>query len=344
MLRVAILGMGSWGQALVGSVQGKSSSLQFTAGCTRTPAKAADFCRTHNIRQVDSYEAILADSAIDAVLLATPNSQHSAQVVQAAAAGKHVFCEKPFTLNAAAARTAIDAAQKAGIVLGVGFNRRFHPSVVELRNRVRAGRLGVIASIIAELTATTGFYRPRDSWRWSAEEEPAGAMAGIGVHLVDAMIDLVGAVSEVHCSSVQRANGQGEDTTSLLLKFECGVTGLAFGSIAATRNFRLAVYGAKAFAEVLTPTMETFRFLPAIEGKASHLAVVPQPETIEYSGVNTARLELEQFALSIAEGRPYPVPLDEVFHGVCVFEAAVKSAATGLPVRVEKMDSALQGS
>ena len=86
MLRVAILGMGSWGQALVGSVQGKSSSLQFTAGCTRTPAKAADFCRTHNIRQVESYDAILADPAIDAVLLATPNSQHSAQVVQAAVA------------------------------------------------------------------------------------------------------------------------------------------------------------------------------------------------------------------------------------------------------------------
>ena len=120
MLRMAIVGMGSWGQALVESVQGKSEHLKFTAGYTRTAAKAADFCREHGIRQAASYEEILADRNIDGVLLATPNSQHSQQVVQAAAAGKHVFCEKPFTLNAAAARTAIEAARKAGIVLGVG--------------------------------------------------------------------------------------------------------------------------------------------------------------------------------------------------------------------------------
>lgn len=338
MLRAALIGMGSWGQTLVESVQGKSTRLQFIAGYTRTQAKAADFCCKHDIRPARSYDEILADPAIDAVLLATPNSQHSAQVVQAAAAGKHVFCEKPFTLDRAAARTAIDAADKAGIVLGVGFNRRFHPSIVELRHRVRTGQLGVIASIIAELTATSAFYRPRESWRWSAAEEPAGAMAGIGVHLVDAMIDLVGRVAEVHCTSGQRAEGHGEDTTSLLLKFESGVTGLAFGSIAATRNFRLAVYGAKAFAEVLTPTMDTFRFLPAVAGRASHLAEVPQPEIIEYRGINTARLELEQFAQSVQEAKPYPVTLNDVYHGVCVFEAAVKSAASGLPVAVEKMD------
>ncbi len=338
MLKVAVIGMGSWGQALVESVQGRSEHLIFTAGHTRTAAKAAEFCGRLNIRPVASYEEILADREIDAVLLATPNSQHSQQVVQAAAAGKHVFCEKPFTLDAQAARVAIDAARKAGIVLGVGFNRRFHPAIVELRNRVKAGRFGVIASIMAELTATSAFYRPADSWRWSAVEEPAGAMAGIGVHLVDAMIDLVGPVSEVHCTSVKRAEGQGEDTTSLLLKFANGVTGLAFGSIAATRNFRLAVYGAKAFAEVLTPTMDTFRFLPAVEGNASHLAEVPQPETLEYRGVNTARLELEQFAQCVQAGRQYPIPLEEVLHGVCVFEAAVKSAASGLPVAVETMD------
>jgi len=336
--------MGSWGQALVESVQGKSAYLNFTKGYTRTPSKAAAFCEKNGIRAAASYAEILADPAIDAVLLATPNSQHADQVVQAAAAGKHVFCEKPFTLDAKAARMAIGAARSAGIVLGVGFNRRFHPAIVELRNRVRAGRFGVIASIVAELTATTAFYRPAGSWRWSAAEEPAGAMAGIGVHLVDAMIDLIGPVTEVMCTSVQRATGHGEDTTSLLLKFESGVTGLAFGSIAATRNFRLAVYGAKAFAEVLTPTMDTFRFLPAVEGKASHLAAVPAPETIEHHGVNTAQLELEMFAQCVLERRSYPVPLDEVFHGVCVFEAAVKSAASGLPVRVEKMDSALQAS
>ena len=82
MLRAAVVGMGSWGQALVESVQGKSEHLKFTAGYTRTAAKAAAFCQEHGIRQAASYEEILADRTIDAVLLATPNSQHSQQVVQ----------------------------------------------------------------------------------------------------------------------------------------------------------------------------------------------------------------------------------------------------------------------
>ena len=66
------------------------------------------------------------------------------QAQQAAAAGKHVFVEKPFTLTADVARETLAAAKKAGIVLAVGFNRRFHPSMTELRNRVRDGRLGII--------------------------------------------------------------------------------------------------------------------------------------------------------------------------------------------------------
>ena len=80
--------------------------------------------------------------------------------------------------------------------------------------------------------------------------------------------------------------------------------------------------------------MDTFRFLPAVEGRASHLATVPQPETLEHPGVNTARLELEAFARCVREGTAYPVPAADVLHGVCVFEAAVKSAASGQPVRV----------
>jgi len=335
MLRAAIVGLGSWGQVLVSSVQGTSDALRFVAGHTRTPGKAEAFCRDKGIRLAGSFDAILEDRAIDAVVLATPNSQHASQIIQAARAGKHVFVEKPFTLESTGARAAIEAATAAGIVLSVGFNRRFHPSVRELRERVRGGALGVVSSILSELTATTAFYRSGDSWRLLPDEEPAGVMAGIGIHLVDSMIDIIGRIREVYCVTAQRAGPHGDDSTSLLLKFENGVTGLAFCSNAASRNYRLAAYGSKGFAEVIKPSMETFRFIPAVQGRASHTARIPEPEVIETHGFSSIAEELTQFACCALDGRKQPIPLDEIQHGVCVFEAAVESARSGQPVPVK---------
>jgi len=334
MLRTAIVGLGSWGRTLVSSVQGRSGDIRFTGGCTRTPEKAEAFCRTHGIPLSGSYEELLADPAIDAVVLATPNSLHEAQVKQAAAAGKHIFVEKPFTLTSVGARAAIDAAHRARVTLAVGLNRRFHPSMQELQRRVQSGRLGVIGSVLAELTATTGFYRPDDSWRVRPEEEPAGAMASIGVHLVDAMIWMVGRVQQVHCIAEHRAGPHGNDTTSLLLRFESGVTGLAFCSVVAARNSRVAVYGSEGFAEVLKPTMDTFRFIPVVSGRAGHLARIPEPEVIETPDFNSVAEELMQFARCIRDGQPYPIPVADVLHGVGVLEAAARSAETGQPVTV----------
>lgn len=334
MLRAAIVGLGSWGQTLVRSVQGKSDALRFMTACTRTPHKAEGFCRDNGIHLVASLDEILRDRTLEAVVLATPNSQHAAQIVQAAGSGKHVFVEKPFTLDSASARVAIDAAAAAGVVLAVGFNRRFHPSMRELRRRVKSGALGVIGSVIAELTATSAFYRSGNSWRVDRAEEPAGAMAGTGVHLVDSMIDTVGRIGEVHCISEQRASPHGEDSTSLLVRLENGATGLAFGSIAAARNYRFAVYGSKGFAEVVGPLMDTFRFIPAVEGRASHLSQIPDAEEIVTPGFQSIAEELTQFAACVRAGQAYPIPLEEVLHGVCVFEAAVESASSRRPVAV----------
>jgi predicted dehydrogenase len=333
-VRAAIIGLGSWGQTLVSSVQGKLDDLQFTVGYTRTPAKAHAFCAERGIALAPSFEAVLADKRVDAVVVTTPHTQHEGQIKAAARAGKHVFTEKPVAVERRGVEAAIRATQEAGVVLAVGFNRRFHPAMQELFARVKGEELGVIGSVIAELTATTGLYRAPDSWRVDPAEEPAGAMAGIGVHLVDGMIAAVGRVSEVYCVVQQRAVSYGPDTTSLMLKFENGVTGLAYCSSAAARNYRFAVYGSKAFAEVLGATMDRFRFVPALQGRVSHLAKLPEGEVIEMPYVNTTTEELRAFARAIADGTPYPVPLDEVMHGACVFDAAVESARTQRPVRV----------
>ena len=236
MIRAAIVGLGAWGKTLVDSVHGKTSDIRFTTACTRTPDSAEAYCRERDITLTASYDAVLSDKNIDAVVLATPNSLHEAQITQAAAAGKHVYVEKPFTLTLAGARAAVDAVERARVTLAVGLNRRFHPNMIELTRRVRSGMLGTIGTLNAELTAATGFHRPKTSWRTLAAEEPAGAMVSIGVHLVDAMTHMAGRVREVYCVAANRGGPHGDDTTHLMLQFQSGVTGLIYVSVAATRN------------------------------------------------------------------------------------------------------------
>src|SRR5678815_5964346 len=128
MIQAAIVGLGTWGQHLVASVQGKSDVIRFTAGATRTPSKASEFCARHGIRLLSTYEDVLADPAVEAVVLATPHSTHAEQVAAAAEAGKHVFVEKPLGLSRADCERAVAACAARNVTLAVGYNWRFQPS------------------------------------------------------------------------------------------------------------------------------------------------------------------------------------------------------------------------
>ena len=333
MLRAAIIGPGWWGKTLVTAVQGKSDAITFVAAATRTPAKVEEFCRQHGLKLLADYEAALADPDIDAVVLATPHSQHGDQVRCAAAAGKHVFCEKPFTLTADDARRAVDAATKVGIVLAVGFNRRFHPSLQEMKRRVRDGAFGAVETCIGEQTAGAGATIQPGYWRADPSETPAGAMAGIGIHTVDTMIHLFGRITEAHCITARRAAPHVDDTTTVLVKFAEGIAGTFFCSLTTVPNYRFAVYGSKAFAEILKPNLDEFRFAPVPDPKLGHLASM-QPEVKQTSGFDTLFSELTTFAACIRDKKIYPVPLDEVVHGVEVFEAIAQSSKDGKPVKV----------
>ena len=332
MIRAAILGLGWWGQNLVNSVQA-SQTMRFTVAHTRHREPAAAFCLQRGLRWVADFTTILDDPEIDAVVLATPHRAHVAQIARAAAAGKHVFVEKPFALTIADATAALDAAAKAGIVLGVGFNRRFHPSMGLLRSAVRDQRLGTIVTISAEQTALHGLALTEHAWRAQPDESPGGAMTAIGVHLVDGMIDLLGPIRDVFCRVGRRAATYADDTTDILLGFENGASGHIFCSVAATPHYRMAVYGTGGFAEILGHPMATFRLIPAIAGE--HRMTAP-PEVTETQGFNMLTAELEAFAASVNAGTPFPTPLSDILHGVEVFETILRSAATGSVVEVAR--------
>jgi len=326
MIRVAILGLGRWGRSLVNSVQGKSDAIQFVAAQTRTRASAEDFCREKGLPLVERYAQILADPKVDAVVLATPHSAHAGQIAQAAAAGKHVFVEKPMTLDLASAQAAVEAARKAGLVLAVGFNRRFHPSIGEIRARAAAGRLGAIVAMVGQHTTSTQAFIAADNWRADANEAPAGAMTAVGVHLLDHMIEFGGQVRDVHCVTGVHGAGPAEDTTTILMNFAGGATGTIFCSVSTATNFNFAVYGTKGLAEISGASLQNLRYVPISDRPPSGPVTAPPAEHREFTGADTLNAELTAFAHAIVSKTPYPVPLADVLHGMAVFDAVIKSA------------------
>jgi predicted dehydrogenase len=329
MIRAAIVGLGRWGRSLVTAVQGKSADIGFVAAYTRTRAAAEDFCREKNVPLVDSYEQVLANPNIDAVVLATPHSQHERQVLAAAAAGKHIHVEKPITLDRGSADAAVAAARKAGVLLAVGYCRRFHPSVVEIRNRLRDGRLGNVISMVAQHTTSTGQFIPVDNWRAAPEEAPGGALTAVGVHSIDHMIEFAGRVRDVRCVTARQIPGPSDDTTSVFLGFESGATGLIFCSVATATNFCFTLYGSKGLAEISKPNLQAFRFVPTSEHAPTGPVTAPPDQVSEHTGFDMLNAELTEFARSIREKKQYPVPIDDVLHGMSVFDAIVRAGQSG---------------
>ena len=112
MLNAAMIGLGWWGKELV-RAQRASQLMRFTHGVTLEPDAARDFAREMKLELGTCYENMLADTSIECVVLATPHTQHRAMIEAAAAAGKHVFCEKPFALTLEDAKAALAACHPA---------------------------------------------------------------------------------------------------------------------------------------------------------------------------------------------------------------------------------------
>lgn len=334
MINAAIVGLGRWGQSFVRSVQGRSSEFQFVAAHTRTPAKAAAFCAEHRVPLVESYDAILRDPGIDVVVLATPHSQHEDQVRRAAAAGKHIHVEKPIALTRRSAELQVEAARKAGVVLAVGFNRRFHPSIVETRKRLREGRLGNLVMMVSQQTSGTGPFLPKGEWRLDPAESPAGALTAVGVHGLDHMIEFAGPVREVLCVTGRRGIDHADDTTTAHLVFKSGLAAMMAHSLSTAPNFSFTVYGTKGLIEVSDSSLKNFRFVPAPDAAPTGPVTAPPADLKQHAGVDMLRAQFEALARSIRTGEPYLVSVDEVLHGMSVFDALVESSRTGRIVAV----------
>jgi predicted dehydrogenase len=326
MVRAAIIGLGRWGRSLVNAVHGKTDAIRFTAAYTRTRASAEQFCRERGIPMLGRFEDALAGRDIDAVVLATPHSAHAEQVMAAAVAGKHIHVQKPFTLDRPSAEAAAAAAKRAGIVLAVGFNRRFHPSVVEIRKRLADGRLGRVMSMLAAHTTSTGQFLASDNWRVQPDEAPGGALTAVGVHSIDHMIEFGGRVADVLTTTGRYIPGPSDDTTNVMLRFKGGATGLLFCSVATATTLSFTLFATKGLAEFSKTDLGRLRLVPVSTVAPTGPVTAPPDEIIESPGFDTLHAELVEFARCIEANKPYPVPIDDVLHNMAVFDAVVRSS------------------
>jgi predicted dehydrogenase len=335
MIRAAIVGIGTWGRNLVSSVQGTSEHIRFVAGATRTPEKARQWCEQNGIRLVDGFEALLADRAIDAVVLATPHSMHCEQIVAAAKAGKHVFVEKPLGLDAREAEAAVRAAAEHKVTLAIGYNWRFQPALRAVKAMLEDGRLGKLLHIEGNFCGPSAYRFSREHWRHDRDEVPAGGMTGRGVHVVDAMLYLAGHIGSVFAQSDRLVHDYGmDDTTSMLFRFRSGATGYLGTVIATAETWRMQIFGSKGWVEVgdvehlHTWDMKVCFFDPADPHRKQ------RPELHHFPKTSTERAELEHFAQAAAARKPLALPGGDEVHNVAVLEAIVRSSRNGTRAEV----------
>ena len=319
-VRAGLAGLGRWGQVLTNAIK-DSDAITFPAACTGRKERAVDFCAEHDIDLRDSLDDLLADPSLDAIVLATPHTQHAEQMLACAKAGKHVFVEKPFAMSVESAETAAAALAEAGLVCAPGFNRRFLPSMMRLREIVTSGKIGTPLHIEANISVPAGVRATPGHWRGNPEESPAGSMTALGVHMVDSLISLMGPITEVRATSERRVlTGDIDDVTFMTLRFADGATGYMSTLFSTARIWYIRVMGSEGWASM--------RGYKKIAVKS--LDQGNEEETLEtFEKPDIERLELTAFADAIQNGATYPVPVADAIHGVAVLRAIVESATSG---------------
>lgn len=321
MITAAIVGLGRWGRNIVEAASGHDR-LDIVRAVEPDADGAREFCRRHRL-ELTSFDAVLADPAIKAVLLATPHSLHPAQVIACAAAGKQVFCEKPLALHRADAARMFEACRQAGVLLAVGHNRRFWPSLRALRDIVSSGELGTLLHVEGH-NSNENSNSITAGWRLSDKESPGGGLTGAGLHVLDTFVSMLGPVRHISAQLHSREQGPPPlDTAMLMMDFVNGVTGTLSTIRATPFYWRVHVFGTKGSAEVLD---ETTLIRRASGGK---------PVWHTLPAINVLRAELDAFADAVEGKRPYPVPEADVLATLTAFEAALASMKSGQPVRCD---------
>jgi 1,5-anhydro-D-fructose reductase (1,5-anhydro-D-mannitol-forming) len=215
-----IAGTGRHADTMMAPAIAATDSCRLVAAVSRDETRAREFAERHGAEHAYTrYEDLLADPAVDVVLITTPNALHSDQVIAAARAGKHVLCDKPLATSPAEAVRAVEECLRAGVKLGIDFQTRYAASSAESRRLIESGAVGDVVVVQAE----HGVGRnPLRGWRTDPELAGLGTVYNIGVHTYDLVRYLLGSeVAEV-TAIFDAPLGALETLALTLLRFENG--------------------------------------------------------------------------------------------------------------------------
>lgn len=326
-LRCAFVGTGWWGSELAKAAATIRGQVHISGFYSLDEAACRKLSERHGGVVFSSFDQILSSPDVEAVVLATPHSQHASQVVAAANAGKHVFCEKPLALDVRSAQSAFEACARANRVLAVGHNRRLMPGMQKIRELLPA--MGQVLHVEAHYSGDLMMRLPAGHWRIRRAEMPAAGMAPMGLHLADALQWMLGPIARLAAivkRQAQWSNGADvDDTCAALLEFESGPTGMLASHLATRATVDMRLYGTKARLEARGDPVTITRFPATVTLFPSQ----GKDETWTFEGDDSVARELSAFADACAGRAPYPITVEEAIRNVAVMQAMQASADAG---------------
>jgi predicted dehydrogenase len=324
-VRVACLGMGWWSDVLADAIK-RSGKMKIAACFSRSAEKRQAFARKYGCRAADSYEEILEDRSIEAIINTTPNSVHRETTIAAAKAGKHTFLDKPIANTIEDARSLTEACRKAKVVLALGYQRRRESHFRWIKDKI--GEFGKLVNAEANISRDRLGKIDLSSWRYTAEGMPGGVMLQIGIHYTDVLEYLLGPVRAVSGRFVRLVlPGDNPDVASLVLEHENGALSTLKASYASASEYYLMnIYGKEASAYY--DLHQGLRFLKRGSARSQVVPCGKNDPIVE---------ELEEFASAVrGDGEP-EMDGERSTRSLAVLLAGIKSAREGRRVEVKEV-------
>jgi predicted dehydrogenase len=325
-LRWGILGVARIATEKVIPAMQQAARCEVTAIASRDLDKARRAAATLGIPKAHgSYEALIADTDIDAVYNPLPNHLHVPWSIRAAEAGKHVLCEKPVGLNAAEAAQLLAVRDRTGVIVEEAFMVHTHPQWTGAIELVRRGRIGDVHAVVGAFS----FYLRDPGNVRAVAEYGGGGLLDLGCYLVHTARWAFGGEPERVMGAIERDPVTGVDRlASLILKFERGHA-VGTCSMYQTPYQRVHVLGTAGRIEIEIPfNVPIDRPCRVFIADGREPAGAPT-ETLTFDTCNQYTIEAERFAAAALDGAAVPLPLEDSVRNMRVLDGIVRSAASG---------------
>jgi predicted dehydrogenase len=324
-MNVACIGMGWWSDVLADAIV-RSGRMKIVSCYSRSRDKREAFARKYACTAAASYEEILGDRRIEAIINTTPNSAHLETTYAAAAAGKHVFLDKPIANTIDDARAITAACRQAKVVLALGYQRRRESQFRWIKQNI--DKFGKLVNAEANISRDRLGKIDLSSWRYTAEGMPGGVMLQIGIHYTDVLEYLIGPVKAVSGRFVRLVlPGDNPDVASLVLEHENGALSTLNASYASASEYYLMnIYGKEASAYY--DLHQGLRFLKRGSTSADLVPCSKNDPIVE---------ELEEFAdAARGDGEP-EMDGERSTRSLAVLLAGIQSAREGRRVEIQEV-------